>query len=132
MADEITEGNGYHQAPPWKTYPRWECDRCPYDSLDEDDIVDHVAKLHVGEPARTSMILGPDGRHIAVPAESPEALFENTVALHTLDAGDLKGLTRDQLTTLAERRGIELPAKTRPTIETLTEALTARPTTEES
>lgn len=113
---------GYHQADPWKNHPRWECDLCPFDALDEDAVVDHVAKIHLADLApRTSMVLGPDGQHIQVPADSTEAVMATLTAIHTLDAGDLQGLDKTQLADLAERRG--LTVKPKATAADLTAAL---------
>lgn len=133
MTDHTAPATGFHEADPWKNHPRWECDHCPYDSLDQDDIADHVAKIHLSQPTadtRTSMILGPDGAHIQVPADSPEAVMSTLADLHTLDAGDLQGLTKAQLADLAARRDLDLPAKAN--VDDLTAALlNDTPTTQE-
>lgn len=37
---------GYKEGAPWAGSPRWECEDCPVDSLDEDVMKTHVRKYH--------------------------------------------------------------------------------------
>lgn len=37
---------GYHEGKPWSGLDRWECDDCPFDSLDEEKMKEHSRKYH--------------------------------------------------------------------------------------
>lgn len=108
---------GYSPAEPWKGHNRWTCDTCPFDSLDEQAIADHVTAAHIRARVsfRDTGLVDPDGQPIVV--ADPLEVLER---IHTLSTGDLDGLTRDQLHELAERRDLDPKAKdTKPALVAL-------------
>lgn len=44
---------GYHEGPAWNDMPRWECDTegCPFDTLLEENMIEHVRIQHWQPPA---------------------------------------------------------------------------------
>lgn len=41
-----TDTPGYGPGQAWKGLPRWECASCPFDSLNETEVIKHVAQRH--------------------------------------------------------------------------------------